>query len=40
MEKATRWLPKPKSQFSGPPFEMLSTTTGTNRVEELPTQGT
>lgn len=41
IEKATRWLSKPKSQFSGKtPFEMLSTTPGTRRVEELLTQGT
>ncbi|PHN33228.1 antitoxin Xre/MbcA/ParS toxin-binding domain-containing protein [Pseudomonas sp. ICMP 460] len=39
VEKAKRWLSKPKSQFSGrKPIEMLSTTTGTNRVEELLTQ--
>lgn len=41
LEKAKRWLSKPKSQFSGtPPFEMLSTTPGTRRVEELLAQGT
>lgn len=41
IEKAKRWLSKPKSQFSGrSPFEMLSTTPGTRRVEELLTQGT
>lgn len=39
VEKAKRWLSKPKSQFSGrTPIEMLSTTPGTNRVEELLTQ--
>jgi len=41
LEKAKRWLSKPKSQFSGKtPFEMLSTTPGTRRVEELLAQGT
>ncbi|WP_054070684.1 antitoxin Xre/MbcA/ParS toxin-binding domain-containing protein, partial [Pseudomonas syringae group genomosp. 3] len=39
VEKAKCWLSKPKSQFSGRmPIEMLSTTPGTNRVEELLTQ--
>jgi putative toxin-antitoxin system antitoxin component (TIGR02293 family) len=41
IEKAKRWLSKPKAHFSGKtPFEMLSTTPGTRRVEELLTQGT
>lgn len=41
LEKAKRWLSKPKSQFAGrTPLEMLSTTPGTLRVEALLTQGT
>lgn len=39
VEKAKRWLSKPKSQFSGrTPIEMLSTTPATDRVEALLTQ--
>lgn len=37
--KAKHWLSKPKSRFSGAsPYAMLSTTQGTNRVEEMLTQ--
>ncbi|OLU03859.1 hypothetical protein BVK86_11090 [Pseudomonas reinekei] len=41
IEKAIRWLSKPKTQFAGKtPFQMLSTSPGTRRVEELLAQGT
>ncbi|WP_242207677.1 MULTISPECIES: antitoxin Xre/MbcA/ParS toxin-binding domain-containing protein [unclassified Pseudomonas] len=36
LEKATRWLSKPKSHLSGSsPFELLSTTSGLRQVEEM-----
>lgn len=40
IEKAKRWLSKPKSHFSGrSPIDMLSTALGTSLVEELLIQG-